>query len=64
MALAVELPINGLSYRGFAQMVYDDLKELGVPIEQVKYVYRGKPGPDRLQGHSVTPSGFLRVRPY
>ena len=48
MAPAVELPIDGLSYRGFAQMLYDILEELGVPIEQVVYVCHGEPGPNRL----------------
>ena len=38
MAPAVELPVDGLSYQGFAQMVYDVLEELGVPTEQVEYV--------------------------
>ena len=33
MALVVELPIDGLSYRGFAQMLYNILKELGVPTK-------------------------------
>ena len=51
MAPAVELPVDGLSYQGFAQMLYDVLEELGVPTEQVKYVYHGEPGPDGLQGH-------------
>ena len=48
MAPAVELPVDGLSYWGFAQMLYDVLEELGVPTEQVKYVYHGEPGPDGL----------------
>jgi hypothetical protein len=48
MAPAVELPVNGLSYWGFAQMLYDVLDELGVPTEQVEYVCCGKPGPDGL----------------
>jgi hypothetical protein len=33
MAPVVELPIDGLSYCGFAQMLYDILDELGVPTE-------------------------------
>ena len=53
MAPAVELPINGLSYWGFAQMLYNVLEELGVPTEQVEYVCCGEPGPDGLQGHFV-----------
>ena len=48
MALVVKLPIDGLSYQGFAQMLYDVLEELGVPTKQVKYVYHGEPGPDGL----------------
>ena len=48
MAPAVELPVDSLSYWGFAQMLYDVLEELGVPTEQVKYVYHGEPGPDGL----------------
>ena len=48
MAPAVELPIDGLSYKHFAQMLYDVLEEIGVPIEQVEYVYHGEPGPDGL----------------
>ena len=48
MALAVELSVDGLSYRGFAQMLYDVLEELGVPTEQVEYVRRGEQGPDGL----------------
>ena len=48
MAPAVELPIDGLSYKGFAQMLYDVLEELGVPTEQVEYVCRGEPRLDRL----------------
>ena len=53
MAPAVELPVDGLSYRCFAQILYDILEELGVPTEQIKYVCRGEPGPDGLQGHIV-----------
>ena len=48
MALAVELPIDDLSYRGFAQMLYDVLDELGVPIEQAEYVSHREPRPDGL----------------
>ena len=48
MAPIVELRVDGLIYKGFAQVLYDVLKELGVPTEQVKYVYHGKPGPDGL----------------
>lgn len=39
MAPAVELAIDGLSNRGFAQMLHSVLGELGVPTEQIKYVY-------------------------
>ena len=46
MAPAVELPIDGLSYWGFSQMLNDILKELGVPTKQVKYVNHGEPGPN------------------
>jgi hypothetical protein len=48
MAPTVELSINGLSYRGFAQILYDILDKLGVPTEQIEYVCRGEPGPDGL----------------
>ena len=48
MAPAVELPVDGLSYWGCAQMLYDVLEELGVPTKQAEYVYRGEPGPNRL----------------
>ena len=48
MAPAVELPVDGLSYKGFSQMLYDILEELGVPPEQVEYIYRGEPRPDGL----------------
>ena len=48
MAPAVELPVDGLSYRGFAQMLYDVLEELGVPTKQVEYVCRGEPRPNGL----------------
>jgi hypothetical protein len=53
MAPAVELPVDGLSYRGFAQMLYDVLDEVGVPTEQIEYVCQGEPGPDGLQGHII-----------
>ena len=33
MAPTVELLVDGLSYRGFAQMLYDILEELGVPTQ-------------------------------
>ena len=48
MAPVVELLIDGLSYRGFAHMLYDILKEFGVPTKQVKYVCRGEPRPNGL----------------
>jgi hypothetical protein len=48
MAPAIELFVDGLSYLGFTRMLYDVLDELGVPTERIEYVYRGKPGPDRL----------------
>ena len=53
MALAVELPVDGLSYQGFAQMLYNVLEELGVPTKQVKYICHGEPGLDGLLGHIV-----------
>ena len=53
MAPVVELSVDGLSYGGFAQMLHDILKELGVPTEHVEYVYRGEPRPDGLQGHII-----------
>ena len=48
MAPAVELPVNGLSYQGFGQMLYNVLEELGVPTKQVEYVCHGEPRPDGL----------------
>ena len=48
MVPIVELPIDGLSYKGFAHVLYDILEELGVPTEQVEYVYRGELGPNGL----------------
>jgi len=48
MALVVKLPIDGLSYQGFAQMLYDVLEKLGVPTKQVEYIYHCEPRPDRL----------------
>jgi hypothetical protein len=48
MAPTVELSVDGLSYRGFAQILYDVLDKLGVPTEQVKYICRGEPRPNRL----------------
>ena len=47
MARAVELPVDDLSYKGFAHMLYDILEELGVPIEQVEYICHGELGPNR-----------------
>jgi hypothetical protein len=38
MAPVVELPMDGLAYRGFATILYDVLDSLGVPTEQIKYV--------------------------
>jgi hypothetical protein len=53
MTPAIELPVDGLSYSGFAQMMYDVLDELGVPTEWIEYICRGEPGLDGLQGHIV-----------
>ena len=53
MAPVVELLVDGLNYRGFAQMLYNILKELGVPTKQVEYVYHGEPRPNGLQVHIV-----------
>jgi hypothetical protein len=53
MAPVVELPVDGLAYRGFAMILYDVLDSLGVPTEQIEYVCRGEPGPDRFKGHIV-----------
>jgi hypothetical protein len=33
MAPTVELSVDGMSYHGFAQVLYDVLDELGVPTE-------------------------------
>ena len=35
MAPTVELPVDGLSYRGCAQMLYNILEDLCVPTKQV-----------------------------
>ena len=48
MAPVVELPIDGLCYKGFAQVLYDILEELGVPTEQVEYICHGDLGPNGL----------------
>ena len=48
MAPIVQLLIDGLTYRGFIQMLYDVLEELGVPTKWIEYVYRGKLGPNGL----------------
>ena len=53
MVPAVELLVDSLSYRGFAQMLYDIVEELGVPTKQVEYVCRGEPRPDGLHGHII-----------
>jgi hypothetical protein len=53
MAPVVELPVDGLAYRGFATMLYDMLDSLSVPTEQIEYVCRGEPGPDGFKGHIV-----------
>jgi hypothetical protein len=53
MALVVELPVDGLAYRGFATILYDVLDSLGVPIEQIEYVCWGEPRPDGFNGHIV-----------
>jgi hypothetical protein len=53
MAPVVELPMDGLAYRGFAMILYDVLDSLGVPTEQIEYMYRGEPGPDGFKGHIV-----------
>ena len=48
MAPTIELPLDGLSYKVFAQMLYDVLEELGLPTEWIEYVYHGKQGADKL----------------
>ena len=53
MAPVVELPVDGLSYGGFTQMLRDVIKELGVPTKRIEYVCLGELGPDGLQGHIV-----------
>jgi hypothetical protein len=53
MAPVVELPVDGLAYRGFAMILYDVLDSLGVPTKQIEYVCRGEPGPDGFKGHIV-----------
>jgi hypothetical protein len=53
MAPVVELPVDGLAYRGFATILYDVLDSLGVPTEQIEYVCRGEPRPDGFKGHIV-----------
>jgi hypothetical protein len=53
MAPVVELPVDGLAYRGFAMILYDVLDSLGVPTEKIEYVCRSKPRPDGFKGHIV-----------
>jgi hypothetical protein len=53
MAPIVELPVDGLAYRGFAMILYDILDLLGVPTEKIKYMCRGEPRPDGFKGHIV-----------
>jgi hypothetical protein len=53
MAPIAELPVDVLSYRGFATIMYDVLDSLGVPTEQIECVCRGEPGPDGFKGHIV-----------
>ena len=53
MAPIAKLLVDGLSYQGFAQMLYDVLEKLGVPTKQVEYVYHSEPRPDGQQGHIV-----------
>jgi len=53
MAPVVELPVDGLAYRGFATILYDILDSLGVPTEEIEYVCRGEPRPDGFKGHVV-----------
>jgi hypothetical protein len=53
IAPVVELPIDGLAYRGFAMILYDMLDSLGVPTEQIEYMCRGEPRPDGFKGHIV-----------
>jgi hypothetical protein len=45
--------MDGLAYREFATILYDMLDSLGVPTEQIEYMYRGEPGPDGFKGHIV-----------
>jgi hypothetical protein len=53
MTPVVELPVDRLAYHGFTTILYDVLDSLGVPTEKIKYVCRGKPGPDGFKGHIV-----------
>ena len=53
MAPVVELPVDGLAYRGFATILYDVLDSLGVPTEKIEYMCRGEPRPDGFKGHIV-----------
>jgi hypothetical protein len=53
MAPVVELPMDGLAYRGFSIILYDVLDSLGVPIEKIEYVCRCEPRPDGFKGHIV-----------
>jgi hypothetical protein len=66
MAPIVELPVDGLAYRGFAMILYDVLDSLGVPTEQIEYVCRGEPRPNGFKGHimvhlKVPTSEFIPV---
>jgi hypothetical protein len=53
MAPIVELPVDGLAYRGFTTILYDILDSLGVPTEKIKYVCWGEPRLDGFKGHVV-----------
>jgi hypothetical protein len=53
MTHVVELPVDGLAYCGFAMILYDILDSLGIPIEKIEYVCRGKPRPNGFKGHIV-----------
>ena len=42
----VEMPLNGEDHTGFALALHEVLAELGVPIDQVEYIARGKLAPN------------------
>src|ERR671936_405633 len=52
---SVKITFDGQEFGGFALTLRQVLKTLGVPTEQMKYTFSGKPSPDGLiEGYVVT----------